>query len=133
MPFRGWLHERRRHHVELDLQPLSEEVRSGFLKRWRSTQERFVEDPQVTTMETDRLVTDVMRACGYPVDDFDERAAEISVDHPELVGNYRSAHEVAARQSLGEATTDDLRRAMRHYRALVDELLETDPAERLVR
>jgi len=133
MPFWGWLRERPRRPAQLDLQPLSKVARSGFLDRWRSTQERFVDDPHVATMEADRLVTDVMRARGYPVDDFDRRAADISVDNPELVGNYRSAHEVAGRQSVGDATTDDLRRAMRHYRALVDELLETDPAERLVR
>ena len=132
MPQWGWLRERRR-RGELGLRPLSKEARNGFLERWRSMQERFVDDPHVTTMEADRLVTDVMRTRGYPVDDFDRRADDLSVDYPELVANYRSAHEVAARQSVGEATTDDLRRAMRHYRALFDELLDTDAGERLVR
>src|SRR5436190_13650096 len=73
----------------------------------------------------------VMRVRGYPVEDIDQRAADISVEYPELVGNYRSAHDVAVRQSVGEATTEDLRNAMRHYRALFNELLETGAAERL--
>jgi len=132
MPRWRWLRERRRRR-EHGLKPLSKDARNGFLERWRSMQERFVDDPHVTTMEADRLVTDVMRARGYPVDNFDRRADDVSVDSPELVANYRSAHEVAARQSVGEATTDDLRRAMRHYRALFDELLDTDSGERLVR
>jgi len=120
-------------HEQLGLRQISEGARNGYLERWRSTQERFADDPHVATMEADRLVLDVMRERGYPVDGLDRFAADISVDYPELVGSYRSAHEVAVRQSMGDATTDDLRRAMRHYRALFDELLETDSAERLVR
>ena len=127
------LRERQRRREQLELRRLSAEARDGYLEQWRSTQERFVDDPRVATMEADRLVLGVMRERGYPVDDFDRRAADISVDYPALVGSYRSAHEVVVRQSTGEATTEDLRRAMRHYRALFDELLETDSAERLVR
>jgi hypothetical protein len=127
------LRDRQKRHEELDLQPLAPEARDRFLEQWRSTQERFVDDPRGATMEADHLVLEVMRARGYPVEDFDRRAADISVDYPELVGNYRAAHDIAVRQSLGEASTEELRRAVRHYRALFDELLETGAEERLVR
>ncbi len=125
------LRERQKRHDQLDLQPLEPEVRDDFLEQWRTTQERFVDDPRGATVEADHLVLEVMRARGYPVEDIDRRAADISVDYPELVENYRSAHQVAVKQSIGEATTEDLRHAMRHYRALFDELLETSAGERL--
>jgi hypothetical protein len=127
------LRDRRKRRDELDLRPLAPEERDGYLERWRTAQERFVDDPRAATMQADQLVLAVMQARGYPVEDFDRRAADISVDYPELVGNYRAAHEIAVRQSVGEATTEDLRRAIRHYRALFDELLETGAEERLVR
>jgi hypothetical protein len=76
-------------------------------------------------------VVEVLRTRGYPVEDIDQRTADISVDYPELVGNYRSAHDVTVRQSTGDATTEELRNAMRHYRELFDELVETDATERL--
>lgn len=125
------LRDRQKRHEGLDLRRLSPVARQDYLGRWRSTQERFVDDPQGATMQADGLVLDVMRDRGYPVENFEQRAAGISVDYPELVGDYWSAHDVAGRQSVGEATTEDLRRAMRHYRALFDELLETDTGERL--
>jgi hypothetical protein len=125
------LRHRQKRHEGLDLRPLSPESRQDYLAQWRSTQERFVDDPRGATMQADNLVLEVMRDRGYPVDNFEQRASDISVDYPELVGNYRSAHDVAVRQSVGEATTEDLRRAMRHYRELFDELLETDTEERL--
>ena len=113
------------------MQPLDPDVREDYIEHWRATQERFVDDPYGATIEADHLVLEVMRVRGYPVEDIDQRAADISVEYPELVGNYRSAQDVAVRQSVGEATTEDLRNAMRHYRALFDELLETGAAERL--
>jgi len=125
------LRERQKRHAELDLQPLDPDVREDYIEHWRATQERFVDDPHGATIEADHLVLEVMRVRGYPVEDIDQRAADISVEYPELVGNYRSAHDVAVRQSVGEATTEDLRNAMRHYRALFNELLETGAAERL--
>jgi hypothetical protein len=127
------LRGRQKRREELDLRPLSPDERNDYLEHWRSAQERFVDDPKSATMEADQLVLAVMRARGYPIEDFDRRAADISVDYPELVGNYRTAHEIAVRQSMGEATTEDLRRAMRHYRGIFDELLETGAEERLVR
>jgi hypothetical protein len=125
------LRERQERHDELDLRPLAPDVRERYLGQWRVTQERFVDDPRGATVEADHLVHDVMRARGYPVEDIDRRAADISVDYPELVANYRAAHQITVEQSSGDATTEDLRNAMRHYRALFDELLETDTAERV--
>jgi hypothetical protein len=125
------LRDRQKRHDELDLRPLAPDVRESYLEQWRVTQERFVDDPRGATVEADHLVVDVMRARGYPVEDIDQRAADISVDHPELVANYRAAHEITVRQSVGDATTEDLRNAMRHYRALFDELLDTDAVERV--
>jgi hypothetical protein len=122
--------ERQKRHEKLQLQPLDPDVREDYLDQWRSTQDRFVDDPHGAAIEADHLVLEVMRARGYPVEDIDQRAADISVDYPELVENYRSAHDVAVRQSVGDATTEDLRNAMRHYRALFDELLETSAGER---
>ena len=72
--------------------------------------------------EADQLIGDLMATCGYPMSDFEQRAADISVDHPVVTQNYRSAHEIALRQAKGQASTEDLRRAMIHYRALFDEL-----------
>lgn len=125
------LRDRQKRHEELDLKPLAPEVRDDYIEQWRTTQERFVDDPHGATLEADHLVLEVMRARGYPVEDIDQRAADISVDHPDLVGNYRSAHDITVRQTAGEATTEDLRNAMRHYRALFDELLGTNAQERL--
>jgi len=125
------LRERQKRHDELELRPLDPEVRDDYLARWRSTQERFVDDPRGATTEADHLVLEVLRARGYPIEDIDRRAADISVDYPDLVGNYRAAHDVAVRHTADEATTEDLRHAMRHYRDLFDELLETGAGERL--
>ena len=115
--------ERRKRREQLDVRPLDHAARERYAELWRSTQERFVDDPEQATGEADRLVSNVMRERGYPVDDFERRAGDISVDYPELVVNYRSAHEIAVRQGLGQATTEDLRQAMQHFRALFDELL----------
>lgn len=125
------LRERQKRHEEFDLRPLAPEMRENYLDQWRATQERFVDDPHGATVEADHLVVDVMRARGYPVEAIDQRAADISVDYPDLVDNYRSAHDITVRQSAGEVSTEDLRNAMRHYRALFDELLETGAEERL--
>jgi hypothetical protein len=115
--------ERRKRREELDIRPLDPAARERYVELWRATQEEFVDDPERATGEADRLVSDVMRDRGYPVDDFERRAGDISVDYPELVVNYRSAHEISLRQGRGEATTEDLRQAMQHFRALFDELL----------
>jgi hypothetical protein len=120
------LRDREKRHEELDLRPLSPETRRGFQQEWEETQSRFVDDPKGAVARADELVQRVMRERGYPVDDFDQRAADISVEHPDLVEKYRTADGIARASERGEASTEDLRHSVRHYRALFMELLETD-------
>jgi hypothetical protein len=103
---------------QLHIKPLSPEQRDRFADAWRSDQARFVDDPKGAVVEADRLVADLMQVRGYPV-----------VDHPHVVQNYRVAHDIAVREQRGEASTEDLRKAMVHYRALFDDLLESDQHE----
>jgi hypothetical protein len=117
--------ERRQKRVEkLHIQPLPIRDRERFLGAWKADQARFVDDPAGAVTEADQLVQEVMRARGYPVADFDQRVEDISVDHPHLVQNYRAAREVVMLHRRGQASTEDLRKALVHYRALFDELLE---------
>lgn len=125
------LRERPERHEQLDLGPLPPGARAAYIERWRTTQERFVDNPHRAATEADRLVLEVMRARGYPVEGIGQRAADISGDDPELLASYHSAHDVVVRQSLGELSTEDLRNAMRQYRELFDELLGTNAEERL--
>ena len=104
-----------------DLEPVE---REAYSKQWSSVQSRFVDSPKGAVAEADELVSSVMKTRGYPVSDFDQRAADISVDHPKVVENYRSAHEIALRLEKDEATTEDLRTAMIHYRSLFEELVQ---------
>src|SRR5207249_1894504 len=92
-------------------------------------QAQFVDDPKGVIAEADRLVGDVMQTRGYPVGDFEQRAADISVDHPDVVDNYRKAHKLALKSERGQAETEDLRQAIVHYRALFEDLLETSGTE----
>jgi len=112
------------------LRPLLADEAQRFMASWGATQTRFVDEPGGAVMEADRLVGEVMRARGYPVGDFEQRAADVSVEHPDVVANYRTAHSIARSHSLGQATTEQLRQAMVHYRALFTELLETTPSQR---
>ena len=120
------LAERQKRHDELELRPLSQDARERYLQQWQVTQGRFVDDPTGAVSEADDLVQRVMRDRGYPVDDFEQRAADISVEHPELVEKYRTANGIARASERGEASTEDLRHSVRHYRALFVELLEVD-------
>jgi hypothetical protein len=104
-----------------DLDPMEHE---RFSKQWGSVQSRFVDSPKGAVAEADDLVSSLMKTRGYPVSDFDQRAADISVDHPRVVENYRSAHEIALRVGKDVATTEDLRTAMIHYRSLFEELVQ---------
>jgi hypothetical protein len=119
--------ERQKRVGEMDIRPLSNEDRERFAQAWSREQSRFVDNPRSAVAEADSLVREVMKARGYPTGDFEQRAADISVDHA-TVANYRIAHEIAVRDSRGEAGTEDLRRAMVHYRALFEDLLETRAA-----
>lgn len=117
------LTERERRRDKLDIRPLEPEIRKRYVDAWRQTQATFVDSPQSATREADLLVAEVMRDRGYPMDDFEQRAADISVDHPDVVYHYRSAHRVSVANDSGEATTEELREALVHYRALFDRLL----------
>ena len=110
---------------QLQIKPITPEARSRFAEAWRSDQARFVDDPKGAVVEADRLVADLMQVRGYPVGDFEQRAADVSVDHPHVVQNYRIAHDIAVREQRGEASTEDLRVAMVHYRALFEDLLDS--------
>jgi hypothetical protein len=109
---------------KLNLRDLDLTEHERFLKRWKSVQSRFVDSPKGAVTEADDLVSSLMKTRGYPVSDFDQRAADISVDHPRVVENYRSAHEIALRVGTDGAITEDLRTAMIHYRSLFEELVQ---------
>jgi hypothetical protein len=111
-----------------EIRALSTEQRDQYLASWKESQAHFVDDPSGAISQADMLVQQVMLARGYPMADFEQRAADISVDHPHVVDEYRAAHNIAERQATGDVGTEDLRQAMVHYRALFDDLLETDSA-----
>lgn len=119
------LHHREERRRTLDIKPLPEHVRQRYADDWGRTQQRFVDAPDLAVREANELVTDLMRDRGYPMEDFEQRAADVSVDHPEVVEDYRAASRVARASRDGQATTEDLRQAMVHFRALFDRLLET--------
>jgi len=121
------LREREARHDELELKPLSDASRERYTNQWRDMQSGFVDRPQVAVSDADRLITDLMRERGYPVDDFETRSDLISVDHPDVVENYRTAHSIAQRNVEGRTTTEDLRQAVISYRALFDEMLVDEP------
>src|SRR5580704_4299122 len=116
--------DREKRVEKLNIRDLDPIERERFLERWTSVQSRFVDSPKGAVAEADDLVSSLMKTRGYPVSDFDQRAADISVDHPRVLGNYRSAHEIALRVGKDEATTEDLRTAMIHYHSLFDELVQ---------
>jgi FtsZ-interacting cell division protein ZipA len=118
--------DRQKQHEELDIRPLSPESRDRYVRRWQSTQARFVDDPKGAVAEADTLVQEVMQERGYPTKDFERRVADISIDHPDVVEKYRNAHGIAQATERGEASTEDMRHSVRHYRALFAQLLEVD-------
>jgi hypothetical protein len=118
------LADREKRVEKLNLRDLDPLERERFSKQWESVQSRFVDSPKGAVAEADDLVSSVMKTRGYPVSDFDQRAADISVGHPRVVENYRSAHEIALRVGNDAATTEDLRTAMIHYRSLFEELVQ---------
>src|SRR5580658_637926 len=108
----------------LDIVPLAPAEAARFTQAWSALQGRFVDNPKEVVVQADQLIRELMLKRGYPMGDFDLRAADISVDHPAVVENYRAAQAIAARDERGEADTEELRKAVVHYRALFDELLE---------
>jgi hypothetical protein len=123
------LDERVRRVNRLHLRPLGDSAREAFAGAWHSTQARFIDDPRLAVAEADRLIIDVMESRGYPMADFERRAANISVEHPHVVSDYRAAHAIAERTQRGAATTEELREAMVHYKALFHELLAVGDRE----
>jgi hypothetical protein len=117
---------RERKRQELDIVALSQEAQARYVEQWRTVQTAFVDSPSRAVGDADRLVTLVMRERGYPIDDFDQRAADISVDHPDMVEHYRAAHTLHLAQEQGDIGTEAQREAFVHYRALFEKLLETD-------
>ncbi len=105
-----------------DIRPLSPVSRANFVAAWQKIQARFVDDPKGALSEADKLIQEIMAARGYPVSAFDQRAADISVNHPLIVEHYRAGHDIALDHAKGRASTEDLRQAMIHYRALFAEL-----------
>jgi hypothetical protein len=118
---------RAKRREKFQLRTLEPMQRSTFASRWTTVQSRFVDDPPGAVADADVLINEVMSARGYPMAEFEQRAADISVDHPQVVENYRSAHEIAVRRTRGQSSTEDLRKAIVHYRWLFQELLEDSP------
>jgi hypothetical protein len=117
------LGDRVKRRQELDIRELDPTARTRYAESWRVIQTRFVDDPRGAVREADVLVTSVMRDRGYPTEGFEQQAEVVSVDHAPVVDNYRNAHRISTADTAGNASTDDLRQAMVHYRALFNELL----------
>ena len=115
--------------ARFQIRQLTADEVTRFGEVWHHVQALFVDDPRGAINEADRLVTEVMTARGYPISDFDQRVADISVDHPIVVEHYRAAREIVARHKRGDATTEDLRQGFVHYRTLFDDLLEVKRPE----
>jgi hypothetical protein len=124
------LQARERRVEKLHIRPLPWRDQERFTEAWRKEQARFVDDPKGAVTEADKLVTEVMKIQGYPMTDFEQRLADISVDHAQVVDNYRAANAIARRHERGEATTEDLRKAMVYYRELFNDLLEMQEVRR---
>lgn len=117
------LDQREKRMKTFDIHPLSADQRSHFESAWRATQEHFVDDPRGAIEQADYLIHEALRTRGYPVSDFEQEAADLSVEYPAEVSEYRAAHDIAVRDSQGTASTEDLRLAMQHYRNLFENLL----------
>jgi hypothetical protein len=118
----------RQERVEaLDIHPLGETQRTDYVERWRVVQQRFVDDPSASLRDADQLVGEVMTTRGYPMARWDQRAADVSVDHPRVVENYRAGHQISKEMESGTASTEQLRVAMVHYRTLFEDLLAPEP------
>lgn len=122
------LEERKKHIESLDIHSLSGGERQRYLADWVEVQSKFVDEPGLAIVEADHLIMEVMQLSGYPISDFEQRAADISVTHPALVSNYRAARVIALKNEQHQADTEELRQAMIFYRSLFEELLATEDA-----
>ena len=119
--------EARLEHVKaLEIRPLSAEEAERFTKEWQLAQAEFVDQPLASVQQANRLIKEVMNARGYPVDDFEQRAADISVDYPDLVIDYRELRAIATKGEEEEVTTEEMRQAMVHARALFQDLVHPE-------
>jgi hypothetical protein len=123
------LSAREERRQQLQLRSLSPEARERYSREWQATQEQFVDSPAAAVSSADSLIQSVMVDRGYPMGDFERRAADISVDHPDVVQNYREAHRLSERSAAGRGSTEDLRKAMQLYRSLFEELMQPDVRE----
>ena len=117
------LRDREKRVETFSIRPLTPNDRNRYAASWGKVQAQFVDDPNGSVTQADALLGDVMTTRGYPLGDFEQRSADISVDHPVVVENYRAGHDIAVRQGRGEAGTEDLRQAMLHYRILFEDLV----------
>ena len=120
------LNERQKHVKTLDIRSLSVGERERYHADWIAVQSKFVDEPGQAIVDADRLIMEVMQLRAYPISDFEQRAADVSVTYPALVSNYRAARGIAVKNEHNEASTEELRQAMIYYRSLFDELLETE-------
>jgi hypothetical protein len=127
------LREREQRRSDFDIRPLDPDARERYREQWEGVQARFVDDPAGAVTEADVLIQAVMRDRGYPVEDFETRSADLSVDHPDVVENYRAAHGIATAHARGNAGTEELRQAVKHYRSLFEELLEARDTQEVTR
>jgi hypothetical protein len=124
------LRDRESRHAELELRELDPEDRARYTEQWQQIQARFVDAPENAVGAADDFVTELIAARGYPTDDYDDRLSHLSVEHARVLSDYREAHDINERNERGEATTEQLRVAVLHYRSLVTELLGDEAAER---
>lgn len=123
------LEKREKRVSKYQIRRLTPEDRNMYATEWRRVQEHFVDDPRMAVAEADRLINKALGTCGYPMAGFEQQAEDLSVEHPRVVENYRLAHEIALRDARGAASTEDLRRAMQHYRTLFEDVLGTRVTE----
>ena len=124
---------RRERREQLEIRPLSSAARERYVHQWQIVQVQFVDNPYGAVASADQLIQSVMADRGYPVKDFETRAADVSVDHPDVVENYRQGHRLAQKSVDGDGSTEDLRQAMRHYRVLFDDLVDPTVGEPMAR
>ena len=122
------LEARQKHVASLDIHPLSAKEGDRYVADWAAVQSKFVDEPGQSVINADRLIMEVMQLRNYPISDFEQRAADVSVSYPALVSNYRAAREIALKNEQHQANTEELRQAMIYYRSLFEELLEIEPA-----
>jgi hypothetical protein len=121
------LRGREERRQQLEIRPLTQTARDRYTNQWEVVQAQFVDEPRAAVASADELIQSVMAERGYPMADFDQRAADISVDHPTVVENYRQGRRLSSATGNADGATEDLRQAMRHYRALFEELVQPDP------